>query len=401
MSKKSFKKGSSFLEDHQEKSFTEEAAFGGFLKNREDDDIWITVTPESFDVVGVPDAPIVARLGGNEALPTPIHGYVGDDSGLADAMGEYGLVASYFDADDQQVYALPLRFTAIDSLFQQAGVGGSAFRENNAGAVAAEDRAAFITEALHRENRTRRGVMNVLIRDLKMSTVRSAKYQPLSATGLIAALKEALVEPIFNNGTITHEATEAIYSYGTEIDDETIAVILDSKGIKTSEPVERSLRFVTSDTGNNAATVEPFIKIDGVTLPMGRGLKMAHSTGASMGKWYDMLSRVSAILDEVPDNLSRLADIKADCPNGLLAWMINEGGLCRTIVSKKNAQHAIDSVTGVTGLTAFDLYKIAAGLIQDSIDANTTLAKKVNAYEGLARILSSNVAANDYNQSLE
>ena len=378
-----------FLRDHEERSFVQETEFLNFLNERTLSDEWATMPSEFVSIRGVENAPI--------AVPTlipDIKGYEGTEDGLKEAMEEYGLLLSFFDSDKQSFRCLPLREIAISSLFERAGLSGRILREQGETSIPSEKKAEWLSYALKHWDKQE---CRLLLRDGKISTCRSAKYVPLDTVSLIKTTYNALPDEChFENASVTHEMTSVELTYGSEQGDmEVMDDIHNMFGITATE-VRRYVKFYTSDTGDAAATLIPYLEVDGCPLPLGNPFKMVHSRGASIGKWEKLLGGVSAMFREAMNTMKNLYVSLTD-PASVLRYGACEVGLPKAPSLKFAKEWEAELAANPGSVTAYDVFRKLSELIE-KVEANThpNLGSKLRVRENVARFITQKFSDVDF-----
>lgn len=376
-----------FLKDHQERAFSDEREFLNFLEDRALADEWAVMPTEFVEVQGLENCPI-----GAQSIADSIEGYEGTVDGLTETMGEFGFVVSYYDATEQRKRSFPIREFAVSSLFERAGLNGRILREQGENSLPAAKKAEWLSTALKHWAGME---CKLLLRDGKVSTCRTQKYIPLDTVSLVKRTYEALPEEAhFESASVSHEMTQCEIVFGSEEGDNDIRYELSKIGV-TCQDVKRFVRFYTSDTGDAAATLIPYISVDGCDMPLGSPYKMVHSRGASVEKWEALIGNVSSIFNDTLAKLKELCGIKLRNPASVLRYGACEIGLPKA-TSLKFAKEWEETLAGAE-TTAYDMYRKLIELI-GNIEAGgkVSLAGKLHIRENVSRFLNMNLASLDF-----
>jgi len=377
------------VKDYEEKVFKTKEEMEKFLKERDDADQWLRVPMCNIKVSG-DYGPIIVH----SVLDSFDGTYEGTEEDAMQCLEEAGLFVGFSDPSDEgRIKTYPLRYTAVDSLYDRAGLSGRTIHgEGDSDNILHPSvKAEWLTTAL---NLYKKSETQILIREGKISTMRSAQYNVLKASELFDNVWKFISrnwdEPAFIGGVASHELTHSDISYGSEDENKILKSKLTKAGIKC-EKCSLSLQFYTSDTGDAAATLLPYIRLDDKLVPIGEGLKLVHSHGASMDDWREkILKRLDSFPRATLEKIDNLASIKIDNPAGCLRFTA-----CDLKLPKRNSlKVAADFEAMYTnGCTALDVYYKLFEIAQMS--QRKTEADKLKANELIARSLFTDFKAND------
>lgn len=377
------------MKDYEEISFSNKEEMENFLKERDNTDKWVKLPMTAISVVGAENAPIVV----NDIIAR-MENYEGTVEDAMQCMEETGLFVSFSDTTDEgRIKSYPLRYTAVESLYDRAGLSGRTIRGvgDTEFVLHPTVKADWLTTALNLYKRTE---LQVLVREGKISTLRSSQYNVLKSSELFKEVYDFIKghwdDPQFKGGVISHELAHADFSYGSAMENQILKKKLKNAGIEC-EKCSLSLQFYTSDTGNAAATLLPYIAIDGNLLPIGEGLRLVHSHGASMDAWRNqVLARLDSFPRTTINKIDSLGAIKIENPAGCLRFTACDLGLPK----RNSLKVAADFEAMYTdGCTALDVYYKLFEITQ--MTQRKTEADKLKANELIARSLFTDFKAND------
>lgn len=307
----------SFLRDLEVKRFDNLQELHEFLNTRTNTDLWITDYSYENKVVGIPNNPICLAQ-----IKSDITNLVATDEAMYECMENMGLLLTFPGPNDGRLITMPLRYTAYNSLFERAGLTGRTIRNSvckkNCKALEPAIKAEWLTTAL--------GLYpdkcQILVRDGKVSTIRSSQYQILDTEELVAELELALAMDwqIFKmqSAEASHECTVIRYVIKDEEAEKRIVACLAGINLP-SDKVEIGVKFVTSDIGDSAATLYPFLILKDLEIQLGDTLKLTHNADATIKKWSDeILTRLASLTKDSVDKIISLSKIKIKNIGGCL-----------------------------------------------------------------------------------
>lgn len=303
----------SFLNDEEVRNFASKEALHEFIDDRKANDEWIHAYISETSVVGVPkNSPILIPSLKEE------HDIEATDEALESCMQDMGLLLKFPYHD--KMTTMPLRFTAITSTFERAGLTGRTLRNSGEDSLAPETKAEWLSIALSLYKDT---MCKILVRDGKVSTNRSQEYTILPTDELISALEATLRKNwsgySFQSGTASHEYLVAQYEYNDTSAENRVSAVLRRCGVSDSNDVKLGVRFVTSDVGNSAATLHPLLMLGNREIILGDVLALEHTKSSSIEKWTtDVLPKLSMLAVDAERKIEELANIKIKHPGGCL-----------------------------------------------------------------------------------
>lgn len=352
-----------YLSDRENKEFTSSEEIHKYLEERSTTDVWSEPYICELHVIGIPtNAPILIS-----DIKSQHANLDATDEELAEIMDTkkdgMGLLLEYPDPNGNGARIKPLRYTAYNSLFERAGLSGRSIRQTeektNASVLAPEVKAKFLDTclALYGDK------CKVLLRDGKVSTVRSSKYNILDTNELVTEL-ETTLDCEWNgmqmlSAEVSHEFVVIKYCVDDSHAEKLIAKALQGTN-QAGKNFKLGFKFVTSDVGNSSATVYPFIHNGTTTINFGNELGMKHSTGSSMDKWItQILPKLAILAKDTTDKVEALAKTKIKNPGGCLRNIASKLGLPKE-ASLKIGEDYDNCYVSCTALDIFfGLYEIA------------------------------------------
>lgn len=242
------------------------------------------------------------------------------EESISECAGDIGLFIKFYDKEVKHCVIYPMRYTAMDSLLDRAGLRGRTMvnTEEKPGikVLPLKEKAAFLTRCLKLYD----GNCKILIRDEKVSAVLSDQYAVLPVYELEESLQEILAKEYpmaeLKDGTATHEFITMRWDLKDDAMEEDLRCRLEDCGKKVSK-VNSVLKFLTSDVGESHACVFPYFEVDGISLRCGRPLKVEHKGKKTVFDFAKLLPKINAMFKNDESRIENLAStvIKhpADC----------------------------------------------------------------------------------------
>jgi hypothetical protein len=364
----------SYLEDEEVRKFKSFDEFNSFAKDRKEGDLWIETACNDTVVIGVENNPICAtQLIGN------LYHYQGDKETFKKTMATHGLLLQVHDVNDTLTY--DIRDIGLSSIYSRAGLLGRTIRDVN-NALGSILRSEWLTKSLSLYS----DPAKVLVRDGKVSTMLSSRYNVFHSADLIRSLESYLDDTwkgwSFDAGLASHEIIDA--SFLLENRNEEAKKALEDLGFKCRR-VDIFARFVTSDIGDNAATLYPILKVDGLNIMLGEAIKVAHTNKDGLSAWDDGILKFSSLLKKGQESIEALATKKIRNSGGCLRYMACELKLPKDISLEVGAE--MDAMY-ISGCSALDIYYYLHEIVSRYIQGkDISPVSKLNYEETVARSL--------------
>lgn len=293
--------------------------------------------------------------------------------------------------------ALPVRRTALRSLFARAKVGGISIQAEEDGYksrhLPVERRAEILTEMLRLYDLN----CKVLYRDEKVNAVLSDQYAILQEKALYAALKKALEEKFpeysLESGSVSHEHFELLYDLRDEDTEEDIEMRLQEANIPFSE-VKIALKFLTSDIGQANASVFPYIVIDDVYMRLGNPVNIKHFGKNTVKDFEKAIENIYSIFEKSMFDFKKLSEQRIFYPAGCLRSIAYAKGLPKKATMKVAEELDLNNPFECTGFDILmALNRIGSVYKDDNKDAD--FIRLLNIQENIAEAMTCNFAKYD------
>lgn len=364
----------SFLEDDEVRNFIDLESFNSFADDRKVNDRWIETRVSDTQVVGIENGPIVA-----DQIKARLYNYKGTDDTFSKTMATHGMLVLVKDPWETATY--DIREIGLSSLYQRAGLLGRTIRDTD-NALGSILRSTWLTKSMSLYQEPAK----VLVRDGKVSCMLSSRYYVMHSADLIRELNRYFNEEWdgwrFNSGTASHEIIDATYTL--DPCNEAAKDVLEQAGF-TCRFVGISARFVTSDVGDNAATLYPTLDVDGLPIMLGEAIKVAHTDKDGLETWKADIKRFGSLLKKGEESIKELADKKIRNSGGCLRYMACELKLPKDMSLAVGAE--LDAMY-ISGCSALDVYYYLHEIVDRyASDKQLTPTQKLNYQESVARAI--------------
>lgn len=258
-------------------------------------------------------------------------------------------------AMEETMLTLPVRYTALDTILDRAGIGGRtivSIEERSGQRVLTRKRKAeILTEFMKLYD----AETKLLFRDGKVSAMLSSQYAILPADELYEAIFHVLEEeyPMAEliAGRISHEYINFRWELKDEDMEEELRSRLEEFGCSVKE-VSSGMSFITSDIGNTNASVYPFFLIDGREIRCGDSVEIKHMGKKTVTDFAKKLPKMNAMFKNSMEALEKLTSTQIRYPAGCLRTIASNLGLPKKISMKvaENMEAASNTCS------AFDIY---------------------------------------------
>lgn len=317
-----------YLNDFEEMALSSIDEAHEFMLEREKEDKWFEPFINELSVRGIPlSSPLLIP-----AIKADITDFVGTEDMMAESMdpdyGSMGLLLHCPNPRTNGAATFPIRYTAISSLFERAGIGGKTIRNvkesQYVDILSPEEKADILNKMLS----LYADKCRILIRDGKIATVRSKQYEVLHSSELADELELAMGSEWssfeYVNGVVSHEYLRLMYMVNDAGAETKLASML-AKTYLQGQEVKIGFMFCTSDVGNSTAKVQPvlFYRTDDTEpwqhFPFGMEQGMKHSSGSSLKKWEtQILPRIGVLVQEMGERIDVLSKQRITYPGDCL-----------------------------------------------------------------------------------
>ncbi len=362
------------MKDHDILTFNTAEEVKEFLKKQQEEDKWIMCPVAKCSVCT------------KERIKMKASDGISEDS-IQECISDTGLFLKFYDKSKKKFCTVPLRYTAISSLFSRAGVGGRSFynMEERMGmrVLSLKEKAAFISKCLKLYDET----CKILVREEKVSAVLSNVYAVLPMNELEEAVT-ALLEREYplselKSGQLTHEYISLVWDLNeVDMEEELKYKIEEIEG--TAKAVTSCLKFVTSDIGNANASIYPYFIVDGTMLRCGRPIEIKHMGKKTVTDFAKKLPQVNSMFKNDMNRLKQLCDVDIKHPADCFRAVAKYAGL-----PKKPSMKLAEGLNEMTNCTAFDVYFHLHNIVTDMQEQKDTMAvaAMINLQESVASTL--------------
>ncbi len=357
-----------------------------------DNYIWTENSTDIVEYIPLEDNPIMVS---QVRAALKIASEVSDDTIIAQ-MGKDGTKVALGCYVDGKIAIYPVGLTAYNGLLKRLGVDCSVMRigdTRNFDDVPANAKA----DVFNTLRKFAKGKSKILIGDEQVLADLSGDYTIIPYVDLIKTTVDTIGAEFtrvdFNSAEVSHEFMSMDYSF---IDDDIQEEIEDAlkKVFPAIKEVECHIGIASSDTGSMAATIYPYVRLDGKTdLMIGSPMKMNHIGEASVEKFAEMLKTVFASYMDSANKLNELADIHVNNPADTLYNIGSKALLPEKVL--KEAVETFDTEYPI-GCSAADVYIAVEEILQDSADKYSySKVKILQMSENVMRAVK-NISAYDY-----
>lgn len=294
----------------------------------------------------------------------------------------------FHDGCKQRDAIYPLRYTAIASLYNRAGVGGRSFYNNEEKVgtrlLSLEEKVDILNRCLNLYDEN----CKILIRDEKVSAVMSSQYAILPTFALEEALQKVMSEqyPLagLKDGAVSHEFISLRWNLNDEEMEEDLKERLEEGG-KNVQEVKAVLKFLTSDIGKANATVFPYFEIDGAAMRCGKPIKVEHKGKNTVKSFADLLPRMNAMFKNDVKRLENLAGMEIRYPADCFRAVAYHVGLPKKICMKLS--ESLEEKGSCTGLDIYYWLHVVVEEYQNQDDKKTDIVALLNKQEAAASSL--------------
>lgn len=323
-----------FLKDFEERNLSTMGEAHEFMEEREKQDKWFEPYINELSVKGIPlNSPLLIP-----SVRTDIPDLVCTDDVIAESMdpenGSMGLLLHCPNPNTNGAATFPLRYTAISSLFDRAGIGGRTIRNvkesQYVDVLSTDEKAGILSKMLSLYS----APCKALLRDGKIATVRSQQYEILQSSELADELELAMGSEWnsfeYVSGVVSHEYLRLLYMIDDAGAETKLASLLANTYLNGKE-VKIGFQFSTSDVGNSTAKVQPvlFYRANNTEpwqhFPFGLEQGMKHSSGSSLQKWEtQVLPRIGILVQEMGERIEVLSKQRITYPGDCLRKLCAE-----------------------------------------------------------------------------
>lgn len=281
---------------------------------------------------------------------------------------------------------MPVRYTAFSDICNRAGLKGRTIElMSDKGNISALDpiiRGQWLSIGLSLNGNE----CKILIRDEKVSGMKSHEYQIFPEHMLVSAIEEEMnstwPEYSYMTGVVSHEYLSISYRLNASDMEESIKLKLEDLGIDIKE-VFSGIRMATSDVGNSSVILSPFVVINSVKVALGQAIYIRHDTSNTMETIIEKMKLVAASFKEAEDEIERLGNTPISFPKDCFMNIIADQKL-----PKKIAEPIADQLSTLQSANAMDIFIALNQLVEDHFSqGRMALTSLFNEQEQVARLM--------------
>lgn len=368
-----------FLEDHEEMTLSTREELQGLLDYREKNDVRVFPNVNECACVGI-------DVNTNKEMA----------SDAAKMEVESNLFNTGLNSDTKLLLVFPkefapviypVRYTAMVDIESRAGLFGRTIEctepkpNSNIQILPALLRGQFLSTGMSLNGNS----SCILIRDGKVSAMKSHKYQVLTEKEMIEVLENHMRNDFpdfqYRSGTVSHAFLSCEYLFNATDMEESLRYKLEELG-KNVTSLRAGLLFTTSDVGSSSVAASPFVIIDGTQVRFGNRVAVRHDYGNTPEDFAEVLKGVAVSLTEAEDRIEELGNTEIKCPYACFMNIIDKFDL------PKREAKAIASRLEVNypcGCDAIDIYISLNELVETK--ANTSVENILKMQENVGKLL--------------
>lgn len=370
-----------FLQDYEEKLLNNREDLQEYLDHIEATDKWVTPTVNECQVLGLD-----ATTNVEEVLKV---NKVSLDNDQVRATIENENHFSLYVNNLFGSLVHPVRYTAFPDIEARAGLYGrtleNTVEKQDIQVLPVRIKAFWLSQsfALNAEP------CKILIRDGKVSSMKSKKYQPFMQWDVIAHTENRLsnIFPDFkySTGRVSHEGLVVEYKLNAKMMEDGFANLLAQFGFGvTADDIRTKLLVSTSDIGSSCVAASPIIEIQGTPMRLGKRLELRHDVGNTLEMWEELLTEVASSLQEAEDRVEELGNTA----------VTNAQTVFETMAEELKIPKKIYQSVQFIATSAMDIY-LALNQCVGDMAGDLNLAQFVDMQEKVARYLYADYAAYD------
>lgn len=339
------------MKDHEKIVINDQKEMVSFFARQKNTDAWVRVLTSEMSTFPLDDMPLFLDQ-------------IMEENGLAsreaveDCMKEMRLLLRFPWNDKLQT--VPLRYTALRSLCDRAGVSGMSIMcyedKPYHSPITPKERAETLSMFLqHFKNKSL-----VLVRDDKVSAVMSGdekEYSIMPVADLLEVILEKLPEKYekckFVSCETSHEITKVTFKVNDWQMEQELADAIN--GSDTRVDVSGAafiLTMITSDIGRNSVTLIPEVVTNGLTVRIGEPIKLRHK-GCSISDFCEKCDMIYSMFADSAKMMEELAWVKIEKAGAVLDNLATNADL--PVRSIKRAQELLEDECGES-CTGFEIY---------------------------------------------
>lgn len=368
-----------FLEDHEERNLRTREELQEMLEYREKNDIRVFPNVNECACVGI-DVNTNQQMA-SDAAKMEVESQLFDTGLHSDTK----LLLVFPKEFTPVIY--PVRYTAMLDIEGRAGLYGrtiestEAKSNSNIQVLPALLRGQFLSTGLSLNGNS----SCILIRDGKVSAMKSHKYQVLTEMEMVNVLEKHLGKDFpdfqYMSGSVSHAFLSCEYLFNATDMEDSLKYKLEDLG-KNVKSLKTGLVFTTSDVGTSSVAAAPFIVIDGLKIRFGNRVSVRHDYGNTPEDFAEVLKGVASSLTEAEDRIEELGNTEIKNPYDCFMNIVDKFDFpkrdAKTIAARLEAEFP-------SGCDAIDIYISLNEIVETK--ANASVENILQLQERISRLL--------------
>lgn len=195
--------------------------------------------------------------------------------------------------------------------------------------------------------------------------VVSDQYVPLPYIDLLKAMKRVVTKDHpdleFDSGTLSFEYLIANYWLNDPVMEQSLALTMKNAGCNV-DSLRAGIRFSSSDLGLSSVFLNMFLEINGILMPLGKGIQMEHKGDkASVEVFEEKCGELGSVLQANEDRIEELGNMDVKDVPGVVATLVKKNAF----LPKKAAEKVLEDLRlQMTSGTGIDVYLALNQIIQ-------------------------------------
>lgn len=280
----------------------------------------------------------------------------------------------------------PIRYTAFPDILARAGLKGRTIEQMvDKGNIAALDpiiKGQWLSTGLSLNSNE----CKILIRDGKISAMKSHEYQIFKELDLVNLLEDELGKNWedfeYVDGRVSHEFLSINYNLNCQDMEDSFRFRMQDLGVTVDE-IHSGIQMSTSDVGNSSVIMAPYLILNKIKIAMGKPVYIRHDTSNSLDTILTKTQFLATSFKEAEDEIEKLGNTQISYPSDCFMNLVKEQKL-----PKKLAESIADRLKTLSDATAMDVY-IALNELVDLHYAQGKIGLSVllNEQEQVGRLL--------------
>ncbi len=323
-----------YLDDMEEMQLKTRKDLQDYLKYRAEHDIWVEPFVNECACAGFDlHTDVEEEIGRNS-----LQGIVSEDLIRNTMQTENKLMLIYPDLiRSLHPQVMPIRYTAFPDVCGRARLfGGTMELTQDKGllkALPAMIKAQWFSTAFSLNGDT----CKILIRDGKVSSMKSRKYVIFPEIELVNALEEELYkewpDTSYLDGSVSHEYFSINYMLNATDMEESFKLMLENLGVNDCGNIKAGVRLSTSDIGNSSVVLAPFYLLNGQVMNLGKAIRIRHDNGNDMDVYKKALETIGCVFREAEERIEELGNTDIKDPVTCFNNIVEQVNLSKTITN--------------------------------------------------------------------